>query len=96
MAKHDENRDIRSVSRIAKVNSIDKSIQAPKTAVIGIHMWGKIDYLTNYCGYHFYWNNSVSPTNISNSTSTSAGWIASLFDPSVHFLLTEMFIFSTL
>lgn len=72
MAKHDENRDVRSVSRIAKVNPADRSIQAPKTAVIGIHMWGKIDYLTNYCGYHFYWNNSVGPTNTSNSTSTSA------------------------
>ena len=72
MAKRDENRDIRSVSRIAKVNSADRSIQAPKTAIIGIHMCGKIDYLTHYCGYHFYWNNSASPTNISNKTSTSA------------------------
>lgn len=56
--KHDENRDLKSVARIAKINIVDKTIQASKAATIGIHMWGKIDFLTKYCGWHFIWNNS--------------------------------------
>ena len=59
MVKHDENRDVRSLSRICKINPFERSIQASKTAIIGIHAWGKIDYLCHYCGYHFYWNNSA-------------------------------------
>lgn len=57
--KHDENKDLRSVSRVARINFGDKTIQAAKSATIGIHMWGKIDYLTKYCGWHFYWNNGA-------------------------------------
>lgn len=57
--RHDENKDLRSVSRIAKVNLGNKTIQASKNANIGIHMWGKIDFLTKYCGWHFIWNNSA-------------------------------------
>ena len=57
--KHDENKDLRSVSRIAKINLGDKTIKASKNANIGIHMWGKIDFLTKYCGWHFIWNNSA-------------------------------------
>lgn len=55
--KHDENKDLRSISRIARINYGSKTIQAAKTDIIGIHMWGKIDYLTHYCGWHFVWNN---------------------------------------
>lgn len=58
--KHDENKDLRSVARIAKVNLSDKSIQCSKNAIIGIHMWGKIDFLTKHCGWHFFlWDNVV-------------------------------------
>lgn len=57
--KHDENKDIRLISRIAKVNFADKTIQAPKTAIIGNKSWGRIDYLTHYCGWTFIWNNDV-------------------------------------
>ena len=67
MAKrHDENKCLRSFGRIGKVG-YDKTLQAPKNAVIGIHLWGKIDYLTKYCGWHFVWNNDVSPTYNRNS-----------------------------
>ena len=59
MSKHDENRDLRSFSRIGKVNYSDKTLQCSKSATIGIHLWGKIDYLTKYCGWHFIWNNNV-------------------------------------
>lgn len=57
--RHDENKDLRSVARIAKINLGDKTIQASKSATIGIHMWGKIDFLTKYCGWHFIWNNAA-------------------------------------
>lgn len=57
--KHDENKDLRLVSRIAKVDYSDKTIQAPKSAIIGIKTWGRIDYLTHYCGWFFIYNNDV-------------------------------------
>ena len=57
--KHDENKDIRLISRIAKVDFSNKTIQAPRTAIIGIRSWGRIDFLTKYCGWFFSWNNSV-------------------------------------
>ena len=59
MVKHDENKDLRSFSRIGKVDYSDKTLQCAKSAIIGIHMWGKIDFLTKYCGWHFIWNNNV-------------------------------------
>ena len=59
MAKHDENKDLKSFSRIGKVNLGDKTLRASKNATIGIHMWGKIDYLIHYCGWHFVWNNQA-------------------------------------
>ena len=57
--KHDENKDLRLISRIAKIDYAYKTIQAPKTSTIGIRSWGRIDFLTNYCGYVFLWNNSI-------------------------------------
>lgn len=54
MAKrHDENSDLRSFGRIGSVNVVTKTLRASKAVTIGIRMWGKIDYLTHYCGYHF-------------------------------------------
>ena len=73
MAKHDENRDLKSVARIGRVNFSDKTIQCPKSATIGINMWGKIDFLTKYCGWHFIWNNdAVVVPIVTTSTSTSS------------------------
>lgn len=60
MAKnHDENKDLRLVSKIAKIDYSNKTIQAPKSAIIGNKTWGRIDYLTHYCGWTFIWNNEV-------------------------------------
>lgn len=56
---HDENKDIRLVNRIAKIDYSNKTIQAPKSAIIGNKTWGRIDYLTHYCGWTFVWNNDV-------------------------------------
>lgn len=60
MKKHDENKDLRLFSRIGKVNIGDKTLRASKSTIIGIHMWGRIDFLINYCGWHFIWDNTVS------------------------------------
>lgn len=57
--KHDENKDIRLISRIAKIDYSTKTIQAPKSTVIGIRSWGRIDFLTRHCGWVFFWNNKV-------------------------------------
>ena len=59
MVKHDENKDLRSFSRIGKVDYSDKTLQCAKSAIIGIRLWGKIDFLTKYCGWHFIWDNSA-------------------------------------
>ena len=68
MAKrHDENKCLRSFKRIGRIDMYDKILQAPKNAVIGIHLWGKIDYLTKYCGWHFIWNNSATPAYVQSS-----------------------------
>lgn len=68
MAKrHDENKCLRSFSRIGRVDMYNKTLQAPKNAVIGIHLLGKIDYLTKYCGWYFIWNNDATPVYTQNS-----------------------------
>ena len=59
MAKHDENKDLKSFSRIGKISPGDKTLRAAKNATIGIHMWGRIDFLTKYCGWHFIWDNNA-------------------------------------
>lgn len=72
MVKHDENKCLRSISRVAKIDFSNKTIQASKSAIIGIHMWGKIDYLTHYFRWHFYWNNSAGTGGYYKSSSDDA------------------------
>ena len=76
MAKHDENKDLKSFSRIGKVSPGDKTLRASKNATIGIHMWGRIDFLTKYCGWHFIWDNNagvgVNKSDDSNNNSARA------------------------
>lgn len=57
--KHDENKDLRLISRIAKVDFYNKTIEAPRSSVIGIRSLGRIDFLIFYCGWSFCWNNAV-------------------------------------
>ena len=45
MNKYDENKVLRSVARVARVEGNQSD------AIVGIHMWGKLDYLVNYRGY---------------------------------------------
>lgn len=49
--KHEENVDVRRVSRIAKIDTHNKLIQLNKSDQIGIKTWGRIDYLCNILGY---------------------------------------------
>lgn len=60
MAKlHDENKDIQLLKRSCYVNYGTKTIQAPKSAIIGIKTWGRIDFLVHHKGYHFVWDNGA-------------------------------------
>lgn len=63
--KHDENKDLVTVARVVRVDYSNKTLQAPKSAHIGIHTWGRIDYLVKHCGWFFIWNNNVSVKPIS-------------------------------
>lgn len=71
----DENKCLRSFSRIGRVDYHDKTLQCSRNATIGIHLLGKIDYLTKYCGWHFIWNNSAGvnyhPTTTSENTNSA-------------------------
>ena len=63
MKQHDEDKDVRLVSRSCRVNTHDKTIEANKSTNIGIRTWGRIDFLTKYRGWHFIWNNDAKPSN---------------------------------
>lgn len=57
MNKYDENKVLRSVSRVARVEGSHIILKAD--AIVGIHMWGKLDYLVNYRGYTVSRSNNV-------------------------------------
>lgn len=61
MKNHDENQCVRILSNKCRlsIDSRTKTIRGSKNQVIGIKAWGRIDYLTNYCGYTFIWDNTV-------------------------------------
>lgn len=54
---HDESKDLRSFSKVGRVNRGDKTLRTPKGSLIGIKMWGKIDFLIHYCGWTLVWDN---------------------------------------
>lgn len=59
MRNHDENKDINCLKRICYVNVGSKTIQAPKSTIIGIKSWARIDFLCHHKGYHFVWDNGA-------------------------------------
>lgn len=73
MKNHDENKDLRLFSRIGKVDTITKTLKANKNQLIGIRMWGRIDYLTKYCGYVFIRDNSIN-ANVANNDNNSSNY----------------------
>ena len=62
MKKHDEKKDLKCVSRVAEING--NHIIIPNNTVIGIHMWGRIDFLVHYCGYILNRSNNVKASNL--------------------------------
>lgn len=62
---HDENKDLRSLSKVAKVNVATLTITVQDKSRIGIKRWGMIDYLTKYRGFSCVYDKSViiSPNN---------------------------------
>ena len=60
--KHDEKKDLKCVSKVAEING--NHIIIPKNAVIGIHTWGRIDFLVHYCGYVLNRSNNVKASNL--------------------------------
>lgn len=66
--KHDERKDLKCVSKVAEINS--NRIIVPIDAVIGIHTWGRIDFLIYYCGYFLYRAKNVKASNLNFEDAT--------------------------
>lgn len=67
--KHDEKKDLKCVSRIAKIDG--NHIIIPINAVIGIRIWGRIDFLVHYCGYVINrGSNTIKPSNLNFEDAT--------------------------
>ena len=66
--KHDEKKDLKCVSRVADINC--NHIIIPKNSVIGIHTWGRIDFLVHYCGYVLNRSNNVKASNLNFEDAT--------------------------
>ena len=62
MKKHDEKKDLKWVSKVAEING--NRIIIPTNTVIGIHMWGRIDFLVHYCGYILNRSKNVKASNL--------------------------------
>ena len=62
MKKHDEKKDLKYVSKVAEING--NHIIIPTNTVIGIHMWGRIDFLVNYCGYVINRSKNIKASNL--------------------------------
>ena len=61
--RHDENKDLRSVSRVCKIDYGSKTLICKDKSAVGIHTWGKIDYLTRHCGWYFVYDKSATISN---------------------------------
>lgn len=69
MKKHDERKDLKYVSRIAKIDG--NHIIIPINAIIGIRTWGRIDFLVHYCGYVInYGSNAIKLSNLNFEDTT--------------------------
>ena len=66
--KHDEKKDLKCVSRVAEING--NHIIIPTNSVIGIHTWGRIDFLLHYCGYVLNRSNNVKASNLNFEDAT--------------------------
>lgn len=62
MKKHDEKKDLKCVSKVAEING--NHIIIPTNTIIGIHTWGRIDFLVHYCGYVLIRSKNVKASNL--------------------------------
>lgn len=60
--KHDEKKDLKCVSKVAEING--NHIIIPTNSIIGIHTWGRIDFLVHYCGYILNRSKNVKASNL--------------------------------
>lgn len=69
--KHDERKDLMYVSRIAMIYG--NRIIIPSNAVIGIHTWGRIDFLVHHCWYVLNrGRNIIKPSNLNFEDTTAS------------------------
>ena len=68
MKKHDEKKDLKCVSKVAEING--NRIIIPTDVVIGIHTWGRIDFLVHYCGYVLNRGKNVKASNLNFEDAT--------------------------
>lgn len=61
MKRHDESKDIKLLSRKMRIDTHNKTIEASKETIIGNTSWGRIDFLTHYCGYTFIRRGDIKP-----------------------------------
>ena len=66
--KHDEKKDLKCVSRVAEING--NHIIIPTNSIIGIHTWGRIDFLIHYCGYVLKRSRNVKASNLNFEDAT--------------------------
>ena len=66
--KHDEKKDLKCVSKVAEING--NHIIISTNTVIGIHTWGRIDFLLHYCGYVLNRSNNVKASNLNFEDAT--------------------------
>ena len=62
MKKHDESKDLQLLKRKCTIDYGRKLISASKSAILGNGSWGRIDFLTHYCGWRFIRDNNVIVT----------------------------------
>ena len=72
MKKHDENKDLRSLAKVCKIESVNKVIRCNDKSVIGIKRWGMIDFLTKYRGWYFVYDKSAKPAKTESTTEKTA------------------------
>ncbi len=67
--KHDENQDVQVLNKKFKVNPVQKLIHASHSLIIGNKSWGRIDFLTHYCGYTLVWGDTflINQNNYNNN-----------------------------
>lgn len=68
MKKHDENKDLRSLAKVCKIDNVQKVIRCNDKSVIGIKRWGMIDFLTKYRGWYFVYDKTAKPTKTESAT----------------------------